>query len=526
MSRYLTVQQINARMTALADNASYAGYVSVFDLSRTSTGGARPIKCLRIGNHSPGVPRIPVLIMGGIHAREWAPPDSLLEFAEELLRCFKNNTPFVDPRFVMTNSSKDTSHPSEANYEGRIVFAETAASLFSAPDIVRVMNNLELYIVPTINPDGREFTQQPGNIPSTTMSSSDLTPANKKWWRKNRHNLGTCIDGTAAIGVDLNRNFSTLPSWDYKKYYNSANLASHAGAIAVTDTMNSSADTEKEFFNTYHGSPVPENETQGIMDLVASRNIKFFLDVHQFAREIYYPWSMNSNQTTDALKSQYNPQWDNEPANPNAAQRGRVFNDGTNLATYAEFFPNQPGYDLLQRHIDLATSMSSHIASAAGSDPHAINRTVYAVKPSFELYSSPGDSVDYVFGTQLRRSATSSPGGNMAEIISAKYPVFSFTIEAGHDSDGEFWPSRHSTKNQYLKVRREIQFAVIALIKYAATWSQPPAPAPPPSPPVSPPASPPASPSPPPTGSGCSTLIVVIGLATSFCIAAIMFILK
>jgi hypothetical protein len=517
MSKYLTVQQINDRMTALAAKPEYAGYVSVFNLSRSSTAGARPIKCLRIGNHSPGVPRIPVLIMGGIHAREWAPPDSLVEFAEKLLRCFQTRTAFVDPRFVMTNSSRDSSHPDESAYEGRIVFTETRASLFSVPDIIRVMDNLELYVVPTINPDGREFTQQPGDIPGTTMSSSGATPANKKWWRKNRHDLGTCIDGTVAIGVDLNRNFSTVPSWDYKKYYNASDLVAHANAIAVTDTKDSSADTEKEFFNTYNGSTTPENETQAIMDLVVDKNIKFFLDIHQFAREIYYPWSMNSNQTTDALKSQYNPLWDNDPANPNAGQRGRVFNTPANIATYAEFFPNQPGYDLQQRHIDIASSMRDHIADAGGSDVHAINRTRYAVKPSFELYASPGDSVDYVFSTQLRRSATASPGGNMAEIISSKYPVFSFTIEAGHESDGEFWPSRMSNKNQYLKVRREIQFAVIALIKYAATWSQPPAPAPPPPPPPSPSPSPP----PPPVGSGCSTLIVVIGLATSFFIAVV-----
>ncbi len=39
---------------------------------------------LRVATPTGASPKIPVLITGGIHAREWAPPDTLLEFADRL----------------------------------------------------------------------------------------------------------------------------------------------------------------------------------------------------------------------------------------------------------------------------------------------------------------------------------------------------------------------------------------------------------------------------------------------------------
>jgi len=277
--------------------------------------------------------------------------------------------------------------------------------------------------------------------------------------------------------------------------------------------MDSSAFLTSRFFHVFHGTSAPENETRCIIDLVNDKQIKFFLDVHSAKREIYYPWSMNENQTTEPLKSQYNDNWDNNPANPIAAQRGRPLNGGPGPRTYQEFIPEVAPYNLVQRHVQLANAMRNLIRDAAGSDLHAQNRCTYAVKQSFELYSSPGDSLDYVFSTQMERDPSGTAAGHPARIKPAVFPVHAFTIEAGHESDGNFWPSRLSTSNQYLKVRREIQFAVIALLKYAATWSAPAAPAPP---------------APAPSGgsrpSGCLSVILLIGigLTTSLCVTLFM----
>ena len=507
MSRYLSITEINTQMDQLATNPDYNGYVSVFNLNH-QTAGSRFVKCLRIGSTTPGVTRVPVLIMGGIHAREWAPPDALLDFAQRLLRCFHAGTPYVDPRFVMNTTNADAN---DLGHVGRVVFDETAPTLFSVPDVRRVINNLELYIIPTVNPDGRDFSLQSGNISGMQMDAADATPVPKSFWRKNRNNLGTCTDGTPAIGVDLNRNFSPLPAWNIATYHNAAINASIPANLKVSVTMDSSAYAASPFFNLFHGTSTPENEVRNIIDLVNERHIKFFLDVHSAAREIYYPWSMNENQTTDPLKSQFNDYWDNIAGNPIAAQRGRPLNDGTPNPAYQEFIPQEPPYNLLLRHVQLANAMRNLIRDAAGSDIHAQNRCTYAVKQSFELYSSPGDSLDYVFSTQMERNPAGTAAGHPARIKPSVFPVHAFTIEAGHRSDGHFWPSRAASSNQYLKVRREVQFAVIALIKYAATWSVPVAPAPPP---------PPSGGTPP---SGCSVIILIgMGIATSLCVTLFM----
>lgn len=499
MGRYLTVDEIQTRTEALGTDPDNAGIAGVFDLNHRTGDGNRQVKCIKIGKTTAGITPIPVLIVGGIHAREWAPPDALLDFAERLLRTYKAGTAYTDKRFVMTVSDKDSN---DAGYTGRIVFDETSPALFSHPDIHRVLTKIELYIVPCVNPDGRHFSQQPGNIPGVLLGGN---PLEKKWWRKNRKSHGTCLDGSPAIGVDINRNFSPVPSWDIDKYYNAATLSDPKlrSRIAVS-TVKDSSRSFNEFMETYHGITTPENETQNLIDLVNAKKIKFFLDVHSFQREIYFPWGVNENQTTDTVKSQYNPKWDNTAANTTPSQQGRPLNNPASAAPepYQEYFPTDSAYDLRGRHIALATSMHNLILSASGSDIHARRRSSYAVKPAFELYSAPGDSSDFVFSTQLEKDPASTPAGNKVRLKSI-FPVHSFTIEAGHSSDGQFWPSQLATKNQFLKVRREIQFGVIGMLKYIATWSGPPAPAP-----GAPPAPSPGPASPPPS-SGCLPLILL-----------------
>lgn len=501
MGRYLTVDELNAQIDALATTPGNEGLVTVSNL--TPTVGGRTVKCIRINRSVPGVTPIPVLIVGGVHAREWAPPDSLVDFARRFLQAANASAAYVDARFVMTNPDAD---PNDGAFTGRIVFDATNPSLFAAPDVQRVLDRVELFIVPCVNMDGRAYSQTPGTIPTTEQSPGTL--ANRKWWRKNRRSMGTCADGTDAIGVDINRNFSATPAWDVDKYYDAATMADPVsrGNISVSTVADSAANIGTDFFNSYHGSTVPEPEAQNIINLVRDKHIKFFLDVHSFHREIYYSWGLNENQTADPFKSQFNLHWNNEAANPVAAQKGRPLNTGLPTPTYQEYYPTQPYYNLLNGHIMIANAMHNLILAAAGSDVHAQNRSGYAVKPSFTLYSSPGDVADYVFSTQLERNPTSAAGGFAAR-IKANFPIHSFTIESGHHSDGEFWPSQLATKNQFLKVRREIQFATIGLLKYVATWAAPvPLPVPAPTPP------------PPPSSSsgGClKLLILLIGTASA-----------
>ena len=57
----------------------------------------KPITAIRLSG--PGIQeRIPVLITGGSHAREWAPPDSLVGFVKRLLTAKANGVDIVYPR--------------------------------------------------------------------------------------------------------------------------------------------------------------------------------------------------------------------------------------------------------------------------------------------------------------------------------------------------------------------------------------------------------------------------------------------
>ena len=86
-----------------------------------------------------------VVFVGLHHAREWLTPEMCLALAEHLLDAYGSDV-----------------------------------------ELTSCLNNLEIWIIPVLNPDGYHHTR-----------------VADRYWRKNRRNNG---DGT--FGVDLNRNYS------------------------------------------------------------------------------------------------------------------------------------------------------------------------------------------------------------------------------------------------------------------------------------------------------------------------------
>ena len=119
----------------------------------------------------------------------------------------------------------------------------------SDPDITRLVEENELWFVPVANPDGYDWTFEPG----------------QRLWRKNlRDNNG---DGMIAPGdgVDLNRNFAT--KWGYDNEGSSPSPASE----------------------TYRGSgPNSEPETQALEDFVGRVGFEFFVNYHSAAELLLY----------------------------------------------------------------------------------------------------------------------------------------------------------------------------------------------------------------------------------------------
>ena len=102
--------------------------------------------------------------MGGVHAREILNPDLLVKLALNLCEAYTSNI--------------------------GLKFGEKS---YSADDIKQIVENLELFLFPLVNPDGRSFVQAP---------NGDV------WWRKNKNPN----PGLPHRGVDLNRNYDFL--WD------------------------------------------------------------------------------------------------------------------------------------------------------------------------------------------------------------------------------------------------------------------------------------------------------------------------
>ncbi len=119
----------------------------------------------------------------------------------------------------------------------------------SDPAIRRLLSGTELWFLPVANPDGYDFTFQPG----------------QRLWRKNlRDNNG---DGqiTPGDGVDLNRNFPT--KWGYDNEGSSPSPASE----------------------TYRGpSPESEPETQALAQFTRRVGFEFLVNYHSAAELLLY----------------------------------------------------------------------------------------------------------------------------------------------------------------------------------------------------------------------------------------------
>lgn len=422
----LTITEIDTEIAALGSNPDYSSVLQIIPLPNPTIEG-RIVKCLKVGNGS-----IPVLIIGGVHAREWAPPDSIIGFIIKLLQSHHSNTPFIDARFDWATSVQDTT---DSTYTGAITFDR--ATILNVPTISRIMRKLSIYFIPCVNPDGRHFTLPP-NPPANIV------------WRKNRRNLGAVVAPCGEIGVDINRNFPA--GWDFEKYYDTATLNT-ATNLAVTSNPCLGSQNDKD---VYHGtSAASEPETLNVKSIIDDNDIRYFLDIHSAARELYYPWGLNPNQTTDATKSFLNTALDRDIV---TGLGGRQIDDpNTSNIQDKEFFPT---IDLLRSHIRMGNFMHDKIKNQAGSNRHAKKRSDYAVKQSFTLYSAPGNSSDYAFSKQLDWNGTQA-------ITNSKFPIYSFAMESGTVAEGGF----HPLGNEFKKYRREIWCAIAALLARSALWS-------------------------------------------------------
>lgn len=255
-----------------------------------------------------------VLFVAGVHARELINPDLLIRFALRLCRAYTNKTALT------------------------FKLPEGAGKTYSANLVKVLVDNLDLFILPLANPDGRAWVQN---------------PAGYYLWRKNRRPN----PGSTCMGVDINRNFDFL--WS-----SGIGTSSHPCS------------------DIYRGSAAfSEPETQNIRTLLnAYPNIGYFVDVHSASELILYPWGDDDNQTTDPNMNFHNPAYDGKrghaatPADPDPADK-----------IYQEYIPKAD----LDWFVATGGRMKNAIATVRGRS--------YTVQQSVGLYPTSATTDDYAY---------------------------------------------------------------------------------------------------------------------------------
>jgi len=327
-----TVRAIEAELGRLAGDHPQ---LCTRTVAPNRTHGGRSVSYVTVGAGAAGRP---VLLTGGIHAREWAPPDALLSLLDRLLRAYEDEADLVVAAFRDTSPARDIVYPQVS---------------IAAADVRRIVERVELNVLALINPDGRAFSQS---------SSANAM------WRKNRRPPRA---GSSCTGVDLNRNYDI--AWDFERYYDDA------GDVAV------SASKDPCDVQVYIGpSAASEPETDNVARILRDRRIEFYVDVHSFSRKILFPWGMDDNQTRDPEQNYRNPAWDG-------------FRDGALGGRYGEFIPAA----LRDEHVRIGQAMHDAILDGAGSDTRARARSQYDVEPSLALYPTTGTASDYAASLQF-----------------------------------------------------------------------------------------------------------------------------
>jgi murein tripeptide amidase MpaA len=268
---YRTVAQLDSVSSILS--GFFPQLVSRFALPERSVQG-REVFAMRLRAGADGSRR-GVLLLAGTHSRELMNPDCLVELAIDLVVSYLNGTDIV-----------------------------LGARRWPANDIKVLLETLDLYLVPCINPDGREYV----------MTVDDL-------WRKNRRDN----PGTTCDGVDLNRNLDIL--WGVTQGQTSCSPCS----------------------DVYAGPAVfSEPETRNVRWLLDTYRIDCFADVHSYSELVLYPWDHAPTQTSDP------------------AQRFTTLPSGTcqpiQQVGYQEYMPPRD----LQRYTTVAGRIVDAIAAVRG----------------------------------------------------------------------------------------------------------------------------------------------------------------
>jgi carboxypeptidase T len=162
--------------------------------------------------------------------------------------------------------------------ESPVYFANRLVNNYATDDSIKyLVDHLQIWIVPIMNPDGLTFSQGSPN------DGMDV----QRMWRKNRRpiNTGGCVSST---GVDLNRNYDF--QWRLRNDNPCSDYCS-SNKDCLKDDIGASDDPNSEIYRGPQAESEPE--VRAIKNLTNDPNRHFLaqLDYHNYSQLILYPWS-------------------------------------------------------------------------------------------------------------------------------------------------------------------------------------------------------------------------------------------
>jgi murein tripeptide amidase MpaA len=283
---YLTAAEVESAVRRLA--TAHPTLARVAPLPERTWEG-RQCTALRLAapGGTPPAQRPGVLVTGSMHAREWGGSDICITFVTRLLDAFTRNA--------------------SLRYGNKT---------FTAADVRRILQGLELFVFPDVNPDGKVFSQ-----------------TQQLMWRKNRNPNNSVRPATQ--GVDNNRNFDFL--W----------------SSGIGSSLNRSSEV-------FRGTgPFSEPETRNVRHCFdAFPNVRYYVDVHSHGQLILFSWGDDDNQSVNPAQNFRNP-----------AHDGRRGVPGDQV--YREFIPSADQSELRR----LADGMNAAL-TAVRNNPYTVQQAV------------------------------------------------------------------------------------------------------------------------------------------------------
>lgn len=387
---YPTSAEIYTKLTTLANDVRYRDFCTQTNVPNASHLGitGRYVKIAK--GSGPG--RTGFLITAGIHAREWAPPAAVLSLVVKLLDAYERGVAIVDHDFTV-----------------------------SSHDVALIVENLDIYVAPMINPDGYDFSRSNEGDPDLAMWRKNMAPAPAV--------IPPACTGLENRGVDINRNFDVV--WNFNTFY-SRPIPDASELTGFYEPVRTSDLPCTEIFFGDHAESEPE--TRNVKDLL-DKGVNFYVDVHSVGPDILHSWGIENNQSV-------NESMNFRQASFNRHVDGTGGRDGK-FAAYKEWIPADIDTEIKL----IANRMKEAIHKATGAD--------YLVQEGALLYGTSGAADDYAFSRHF--------------VDVSKPQIFAYTVECGSDTENRFFPLFDT---QFPKIEREVHAALLAALTYASSWKR------------------------------------------------------